>query len=74
MSIRMRLDNSNISYDLETLRKCLTNIEEITLEEYSFNKGLTGKIGNQELWYGKLPSGRYVYLFKWTSYSLRQII
>ena len=70
----MRLNNSNISYNLETLKKYLSNIEEITLKEYYFNEGLIGKIGNKEIWYGKLPSGRYVYLCSWSSYSLRQII
>jgi hypothetical protein len=70
----MRLDNWDISYSRKMLDTHLTDIQEVDLEEYSFNSGIRGRIGNRELWYGKMPSGRYVYLFCWSSFSLRQFI
>jgi hypothetical protein len=70
----MRLNNSDISYSREMLEKHLSDIRKVDLEEYAFSEGICGKVGNRELWYGKMPSGRYVFLCCWASYSLRQFI
>jgi len=75
----MNLRNRNASYSEETLRKQIPDIETWIDPEPSglpgdFTEYLIGKIGNVEMWFGKLPSGRYVYDHCWASYSLRQLI
>lgn len=75
----MNLKNPNVSYTEEMIRKQIPDVETYVYEDNEgpnkrFDEYLIGKIGNQELWFAKMPSGRYVYSHSWASFSLRQLI
>lgn len=74
MDIEQLIFNNWISYSRETIEKRFGRLTEIDLDHERFSSGLTCKVGNVSITFGKLPSGRYVYLSSWAVYPLRQFI
>ena len=66
----MNLKNTDISYSKESLEKAIHDLRKCKIEDHrNFSGGLKGVIGNVTITYGKLPSGRCVYLSSWVYYG-----
>ena len=66
----MDMRNSNRSFTFENLTKELKSVERIKIDgHHIFDKGAVGILDNWRLWYGEMPSGRYVYLYSFVYYE-----
>lgn len=66
--------NDWVSYSRETIEKRFPDFKEVSVDHDRFSEGLECTIGNTKLTFGKLPSGRYVYLSSISVYPLRSFI
>ena len=58
------------SYTIENIKKNLEQVEFIKIDDHKkFSAGVTGILDSYRVWYGKMPSGRYVYMYSFSSYE-----
>jgi hypothetical protein len=74
----MNLFNTDISYRKKSILEQYPDAHEIKLDdngfEYRFSIGLQVKRSGDWITWGRLPSGRYVFLSHWQAFPLRQLI
>jgi len=59
----MDVRNKNRSFTIETLKAELGSVEKLKIDHENYTEGVTGVLDEYQLFYGKMPSGRYVYLY-----------
>jgi hypothetical protein len=74
----MNLLNDYASYQKQSILDRYPHAFDVELKHDRFKEGLrireSNCMGYTELTWGKLPSGRYVFLSRWQGFSLRQLI